>query len=215
MKIVFEGDGVDAVALECPALPFLRHLELTGGATMSYRFGLQELRQLETVRIDARWCDLLRVPLPQLRHMCLRSSRETLRHLSLVPSDHPLDHVEFDIHPNVNFSRVMRYLQTRPRIGTVTLHCSTDVQFGIPLPGVQRLFIFLGLPATSVDFEYMALRESHALERVEVRVDDTLLHGLSGVRLVGVPSVPEGLALFKDKHMQLGPGTMLEVCPDG
>ena len=214
LRIEFQG-GAHVVTLEAPALPSLRHIRIVQPApiTVSYRFGLQPFDCLETIHIEACRCDILRIPAPKLRHVVLRSPRESLRQLKLVAGG-SLDVLELDIHPTVSFQRLMRQLRTQSSIGILRLHCSTDIHFSTPLPGLHTLHLLLSLPGTAVDLEYDAVIHSNALEKVDVGVDEDLLHGLTTVRLVGVPSVPEGIALFQEKKVHLGRCTMLEVCPN-
>lgn len=214
LRIEFQG-GTNMVTLEAPALPSIRHIHIVQPApiTVSYRFGLQELSCLETVHIHAMRCDLLRNVAPKLRRLVMRSPKETLRQLKLEAGG-SLEVVELDVHATLCFQRLMRQLRKQKRIGLLLLHCSTDVHVDIPLPGLQRLHLLLSLPATAVDLEYTAVAGSTNITEVDVKVDEELLYGLTTVRLVGVPSVPEGIALFHEKHMHLGRCTMLEVCPD-
>lgn len=207
--------GADMVTLEAPVLPSLRHLELVQPMpiTVGYRFGLQSFEKLETVRVDARRCDVLRSKTPRLKTLSFRSPKETHRQIKLEPEG-SFDFLELDLHPKVSIHRVTRQLQRLRHIGKLVLHCSTDFHFSAPFLGLQQLHLLLSLPATAVDFEYDAVAQSPLLKQVDVTVDESRLYGLTSVRFVGVPSVPSGIALFQEKQFHLGRCTMLEVCPD-
>ena len=199
--------------VEVPSLPSLKHLTIRQpNPTISYRFGSHVYENLETVSIDVRRCDVLNTPLPRLRHLHIHSSKETFRHITLAPGG-SLDTVELDIHSKVRTSRLVRQLQAQHHIGLLTLHCSAEFEFSVPLPRVHHVRLLVSLPATVVDIDYSALSASWNIHQLDITEDEEQMYGLTTARISEAPCVQTGLQLIEQKNVRFGRSVMVEVCP--